>query len=886
MFKKLSFHFFYGFCFLLIIIIPWKTYGQNIISGQVTSQEGNPIGRINVLVYLPDNTTLVSFGITNTEGMFTASVVHSSDSLVLVVSSIQYRNEMCSIKNKTQSRNFVLTEEVKEIKGVTVQAPMIERRGDTLSFLVSSFAGKEDMVLEDVLKKMPGIEIEPNGLILYQGLPLRKFYIEGLDLMDGRYNVISENLPHQSVSAVEIMENHQPIKILEDKIASQQASLNIKLKNDIAVTGSAIGGAGLSPMLWDVNVTPMFFTKKAQMVASFQSNNVGRDVAENLNKLTYNDVINKFDRPTESPSIIGIQQASEPTLDKRRYIDNVSYLGNMNALTKLSNDFQVRANLYYINDKQNKEAVTHRTILLPGDTLSFTEQYQNTFHENYLLGIITLSRNAKNNYFDNTLKVRSRWDEFSGIVNTNMVEVEQYNNRPLQSISNEMKSVNEVGKHLVDLHSYISYDNSLPTLTVSPGSFTSIFSDSLNNNKIIQNIDLKRLYTDNNASIIMTVKRIMFTPKVGIIYRNQNLGSSILTNNSNNDVLTASERFTNDLTTTQLKAYAKSNIEYKYRQFTLNASLPFSWQKITFNDPGNQVDTLMKVLYFDPYIYAGIEFWKFWKVRVSARQSHTLGDLDNHYYGFILNNYRSLSKNAVPLQQSTRKSASLYVSYNNIISSFLSSCTYVFGHSENSLLYSNFINDDGTTVLTAYEKPNTRSSHMLKLSASKYFTNIKSTVRLDGDFSLQSGISFINDAIFSSLNRMTVITPACNVRITSWFTAEYSLNATYIESFVEAKKSNDISMLRHGLELFAFPGRNHLISLSGEYYQFEKCDNYFMDFHYRLTIPKYRANLEVRWNNIFNTNNYVLYQASSSTLWMSEYTLRPSQFMFSVRFRF
>ncbi len=886
MFKNLSSHYFYGFCFFLIIIFPWKTYGQSIISGQITSEEGDPLSRINVLIYLPDNSTLVSFGITDTEGKFTASVVHLSDSLVLVVRSINYSNEMCSIKNATQSRNFVLTEEVKEIKGVTVEAPMIERRGDTLSFLISSFAGKEDMVLQDVLKKMPGIEIESNGRILYQGLPLRKFYIEGLDLMDGRYNVISENLPHQSVSAVEIMENHQPIKILEDKISSHQASINIKLKNDIAVTGSAIGGAGLYPMLWDVNITPMFFTKKAQVVASFQSNNVGRDVAENLNILTYNDAINKFDRPNESPTIIGIQQASEPTLEKRRYIDNVSYLGNMNVLTKLSNEFQLRANLYYINDKQNKEAVTHRTILLPGDTFSFTEQYHNKYHENYLLGIVTLSRNAKNNYFDNTLKVRSRWDEFSGVVNNNMGVVEQYNNSPLQSISNEMKSVNAIGKYLVDLNSYISYDNSLPTLTVTPGSFTSIFSDSLDYNKIIQNIDLKRLYTDNNASIIMTVKRIMITPKVGIIYRNQNLGSSILTNSSNDDVLMASERFANDLTTTQLKAYAKTNIEYKYRQFTLNASLPFSWQKIIFSDPGNQVDTLMKVLYFDPSIYAGIKFSKFWKVRVSARQSHTLGDLDDHYYGIILNNYRRLSKKAAPLQQSTRKSASLYVSYNNIISSFLSSCTYIFGHSENSLLYGNFINDDGTAVMTAYEKPNTRISQMLKLSASKYFTNIKSTIRLDGNFSLQSGTSLINDALFSSLNRMMMITPACNVRLTSWFTVEYKLNTTYIESFVESKKSNDISMLRHGVELFAFPGRDHLISLSGEYYHFNKCDNYFLDFHYRLTIPKYRANLEIRWNNILNTNNYILYQASSSTVWVSEYTLRPSQFMFSLRFRF
>ena len=53
------------------------------------------------------------------------------------------------------------------------------------------------------------IEIADNGQITYQGAPIQKFYVEGMDLMDGRYATVSRNLPHQSVASVEIYENQQ-----------------------------------------------------------------------------------------------------------------------------------------------------------------------------------------------------------------------------------------------------------------------------------------------------------------------------------------------------------------------------------------------------------------------------------------------------------------------------------------------------------------------------------------------------------------------------------------------------------------------------------------------------------------------------------------------------
>jgi hypothetical protein len=77
-----------------------------------------------------------------------------------------------------------------------------------------------------------------------------------MDLLEGKYNLANQNLPHASVSSVQVLENHQPIRILDSLVPTDRASLNIKLKNNITVTGSGRAGMGTSPLLWDAGIYP------------------------------------------------------------------------------------------------------------------------------------------------------------------------------------------------------------------------------------------------------------------------------------------------------------------------------------------------------------------------------------------------------------------------------------------------------------------------------------------------------------------------------------------------------------------------------------------------------------------------------------------------------
>ena len=76
---------------------------------------------------------------------------------------------------------------------------------------------------------MPGIAINEDGSIEYQGKKINKFYIEGMDLLGGKYTQASENIDVDKVKKIQVFERHQPIKALKNTSFSEQAALNIVL---------------------------------------------------------------------------------------------------------------------------------------------------------------------------------------------------------------------------------------------------------------------------------------------------------------------------------------------------------------------------------------------------------------------------------------------------------------------------------------------------------------------------------------------------------------------------------------------------------------------------------------------------------------------------------
>lgn len=247
------------YCFLLFAV---SVYSQSVISGKVSDENEKELSGATVTLSKDSTGTILAYGISDGKGDFKVKINSQMDSLFLKMSYLGYKTWQGKIKNEDQQLNIKLLPSSEELKEVVVKSKVIEQRGDTLSYSVSAFTDQKDRVIADVLKKMPGIEIMSDGKIKYQGEPIGKYYIENLDLLEGRYSLANNNIAAADVSQVQILENHQPIKMLENFEFSERASLNIKLKKEVTVSGSAELGSGFSPLLWKAKVTPMLFTKK------------------------------------------------------------------------------------------------------------------------------------------------------------------------------------------------------------------------------------------------------------------------------------------------------------------------------------------------------------------------------------------------------------------------------------------------------------------------------------------------------------------------------------------------------------------------------------------------------------------------------------------------
>jgi hypothetical protein len=136
-----------------------------------------------------------------------------------------YETVFSAISNTTQTKNFILSEKSFVLKEVSVKAAPITKK--VILRYMNSFSKEQDRSIGDV-KKNAGIEVLPDGKILYQGKAINKYYIEGLDLLEGKYNLANDNLPYQEVSQVQILENHQPIKTLDSLQFSDRRSISNK----------------------------------------------------------------------------------------------------------------------------------------------------------------------------------------------------------------------------------------------------------------------------------------------------------------------------------------------------------------------------------------------------------------------------------------------------------------------------------------------------------------------------------------------------------------------------------------------------------------------------------------------------------------------------------
>ena len=256
---------------LALLFLALSVRGQGItLTGNVRDGKDQlALQDVNVVISSQGHKDITAYTISDQKGSFRLTYTPAKDKeYVIRFSYLGYETVVLNIEKSITQYNVALHAQAIDIKEIIVKAPKIKSQGDTIIYNVASFSKEGDKTIGDVLKKLPGVRVEENGQISYQGTAINKFYIEGMDLLGGKYNIATNNISNDDVGSVEIMENHQPIKALNGLSISEQAAINLRLKEKAKQKwiGSLKGGGGFTPSsgLWAVEMIAMHFNKNFQ----------------------------------------------------------------------------------------------------------------------------------------------------------------------------------------------------------------------------------------------------------------------------------------------------------------------------------------------------------------------------------------------------------------------------------------------------------------------------------------------------------------------------------------------------------------------------------------------------------------------------------------------
>jgi hypothetical protein len=871
--------------FLFILLLsPYICFSQTTIRGKIQSDDGNPIQRVSVTISDLASNEIIEYDISDELGNYTINLKSSNERIKIQVRRLGFLTETRFINNKSQTIDFILKEKITKLEEIVVKSSKpITKRGDTISYNVASFASKEDRTIADVISNLPGVEVLKNGKILYLGKPINKYYIEGLDLLEGRYNLANKNLPYKEVSKVEILENHQPIRLLDSLVFSQQAALNIKLKNSTSFTGQAEVGVGASPLLWENNITPMLFSKSKQMITSYQTNNSGSNISNQLNSLTLDDLLEGYNFQNRKRDWLHIQGLRPPDFSERRWLDNATHLVSLNYLQRTKKDTDLRINVSYLNDYTQQRGFTNTLFFTENDTVRILENNYTQVFNNSLRTNLTLQKNTKASYFKNSLEYQAYWDGERGMINTNGNEIVQGLNNPYFTISNKLKKIFKGANNLFTLNSFVSYNNTPQNLTVNPGQFEDLLNNGNEFLSLQQQLQLKTFFTNNSVSFTKGIKHFTLISKFGFELKSQNLTSELF-----RDTEILEGEFKNQLDWTNYNVFLNLQTQYRKNNWRFELRTPISFHSIDLEDESlSNEDNLTRIV-FEPQLDIASDLTKYWSLSSSLAFKNRFGEINDLHYGYILNNYRNIRRINSIIPQSVSQNYEIAFNYRNTLKSVFGNLTYSYSNSKENLLYENQILPNGAIELQAIEQDNFRKNHMISGKISNYVSKLKSSFILNGSYR-QSNFDQILNSDLAGITNENISTSAKTVTdITDWFDIEYEFRWDISKNTIETQKRDPISNQLHTLDLNLFPAKNQFLGIRSEYANNDSFTDrnhyFFMDLVYRFTSRKKNIDFEFQFNNIFNTKSYRTILIDNFSFIETGFNLRPSQLLFKVRF--
>ena len=718
-------------------------YAQTL-KGKIETIKGKPL--ISASVVIKDSLSGNSKGYTMARnGIYFIHLKKDYENIAIVVSSYGYHRKTFEIKNpkkeKTYTLNFTLSaKSIEELKEVILSAKKLpfERKRDTLSYSVNAFKDGSERKIQEVIKKLPGVEVnEDSGEIKYKGKSVETVMLDGDDLFGRNYMIGTKNINVDIVERIEAIDNYTENPLLKGLEQGGKVALNLKLKEGkIDLSGNIDLGSGWlenKGMAFDLGTTILGIAKTYKSFGTLSYNNVGI----NRSPFDYFGFSFNTERIAEenhfAKKIIPETRFSN-LLDDKRVNINKQLFGSYHSIFKLNKALSLKVNLYYIQDQITTDQFFENRYQVAGDNFITSDEISISKKPQQYRGDLKLKyHSSKSSLLEYTFRVRQENIEtptkiiqnqrstFSSLLKTN----DFYFKQKLLWTKKLTK------KKALQVSLFYLFNQVPQKLTLTP------YTTGKNIESNIQSSEFQKNFLEIKTVFLGTLKKDKYRLTLGS-YLNKNPFDSELSDRQ--QTITQ-----NKLNYIKKSIYHTGIYNFNIDALKISPSYNLSFLSQTLNQTLQNTRERFQRLIFTPALDLEYKFNRNSTLSASASYSQNTNAESYFFSNRVLLNNRIAIKNipTLDMQQSQDYNLSFYT--NNPAQRFTLQ-TYIAHQKSTGNFFSNTTISEKTTEIQYFFLPQDNSNWNLGVMASKYIPSFESTIKWVGSHSISNFRNVVNES--------------------------------------------------------------------------------------------------------------------------------------------
>ncbi|WP_281336635.1 carboxypeptidase regulatory-like domain-containing protein [Flavobacterium eburneipallidum] len=674
---------------IALLLISSLSFSQTIrMEGLITDSKNTGLEMVNVMAVNKVTKAMDSYAITNEKGKYFLDLKVNS-TYTISVSFLGMQSTQVEVVTATTNinKNIALQDGAVELDGVEIVREMpVSIKGDTIVYNADSFKSGTERKLEDVLKKLPGVEVNADGEIEVEGKKVTKLMVEGKDFFDGDTKLGVKNIPADAIDKIQVLRNFNENSILKGVENNQDnVAMNIKLKSgkkNFWFGDLTAGiGVGMLDTRYLINPKLFYYSPKYSINVITNFNNIGELplTIQDYNKLTggFRGLTSKggssFNVTSNDLGISLMRNNRAKEIETQFGAANFSY--NVNKAWTLSGFGIISSSL------TDLETISQTNILEPNSSeIQSTENRKEAAHQKSNLGMFKLSSSYKPSsdfQFDyDVLAKISKQEEDAPLVRESIVDnistTETINTTKEQepiSINQNLSlfyTLNEKNILAVEMQHLYQEEDPFYNANLKSQPFNLVgYTSGQNRNDITQNRFVKTSKIDAKADyyyMLTPTSNINIT--LGDTYSYQNFNSSmyqILDNQTINELDNSANQ--NDVTYNFNDAFLGLHYKILTGKFTFTPGVSIHSYNMTNDQLGTGFSqNFSRVL---PDLLAIYQIKKAESLTYNFSYTNSFTDINQLAEGLVFSNYNNLRKGSRTLENATARQHSLrYFKYN------------------------------------------------------------------------------------------------------------------------------------------------------------------------------------------------------------------------------